>query len=286
MPEIGQSPDTGPRPVEVPKEYNKSRYEMIQLVGQSAALRRLDLRHRPDVERMWDIEHSPGWEKYFDPKPNTDQTAFLEETRSSNPRRTWKEDLEWLKKKCDEREGIFYAIVKGAPSTKGGNCSPLPTETGELQGWVYLYESEITETERAKLKIDGATQPAYEITYIRLPNGEKGLMQSGVSQVLWDIARMNGTSDLKNNSEAVAPSVLVFGAIEEGNDPSVALAESIGFRQIGKGLVHSEKTRVVDGKEITIPYSSDLYLVDWEAHERGIKAMAEKILFPDATKTT
>lgn len=248
--------------------YTKRKFEYMQVAGQPAGLRKFDMRHTTDVDRLWTIEQSSGYD-FFSTLPYTDKDTMVEEVHKQSPQRRWneREDLEWFLKNSNKREGIMYGVVKGDVASP----ADIHPETGEAQGWVFAYETEFTDEQTKQLGLsDKPETPYLELSYFKHPDGENGMMASGVAQVLYDIARMNGLSDIKSGSENVAPSVRVFAEIEDENPKSIALAEKVGFKKMG--VIDSTKTRMRGDEEVEEPYKTGVYEVDWKAHEAFLKS--------------
>jgi hypothetical protein len=255
-----------------PQIRTERKFATYHVMGENAALRKIDIDSPADIDNMWDIEQSKGMKEEL-VESNDDLCKTKGELRN------------WIRGKSynvvDPKLRHERSYVNVFAVTKSDRFPGEPHKEGwspEVEGWLRVDASSSTaggnEERHRYERVMGTTLPRTkdypspaELSYIRKPkNPDKTeehspkLMESAVRQMCHMIAAQDG--EVNRNfyePDGTKPKRIVMAFVRVGNEASRSVLEAAGFKLEKSGVVWDEKR---PNKK------SDMYVLDWDEYHR------------------
>ena len=259
--------------IDQPAIKTERKFATYHVLGENAALRKVNANNPKDIDAMWDIEQSDGMKKWII-ESDDDLCKTKGELRN------------WIRGKSDDvadrKERLERSYVKVYAVTKSDRFPGEPHDKGwtpEVEGWLRVDSSSpnVNDNQEALRykRVTGEELPEsenypspVEIAYIRKPKDPDrpeehapGLMESAVRQMCHMIAAQDAEiSGDFFETDGVKPKRIVMAFAQVGNTSSVKVLEAAGFVLKKSNVIWD--TDLPDKK-------SDMYVLDWDKyHER------------------
>ncbi len=266
--------------IDQPLLRTERRFATYHVLGEKAALRKIDINNPKDIDDMWDIEQSKGMRE--------------EVIESEDDLCKTKEELrDWIEEKSyddvDQKLRHKRSYVNVFAVTKSDRFPGEPHNEGwtpEVEGWLRVDASSSTaggnEERHRYERIIGTTLPRtkdypspVELSYIRKPKDPNKsdehnpkLMESAVRQMCHMIAAQDAEVDRNfYESDGTKPKRIVMAFVRVGNEASRSVLEAAGFRL--------EKSNVVwdEGRPNK---KSDIFVLDWDEYHKLMEANSKE----------
>lgn len=182
----------------LPKDRLYNRFSTYHLVGEEAGIKRIDIKDKDDVSKMWEIERSEGMLKWINEAPD-------DACKNKQELKDWIEGKSYddknPKKRHKKSNTKLYAITKN----DAGNIIPdsHSSRSQAIEGWVRVDGSSADVGEnlerRRYERIMKTTLPEsrdypspIELSYIKRPGGPPHLMPSAIRQICHMIITQDG----------------------------------------------------------------------------------------------
>lgn len=258
--------------IDQPAIRTERRFATYHVLGEKAALRKIDINSPKDIDGMWDVEQSKGMKEEL---IESDDDLCKTKGELRNWIRGKSYDVADNKLRHERSYVKVYAVTKsdrfpGERHNEGW--------TPDIEGWLRIDSSSSTaggdEERRRYERIMGTTLPntkdypsPAELSYIRKPKNpgkaeehSPKLMESAVRQMCHMIA----SQDAEVNSnfyepDGTKPKRIVMAFVRTGNEASRKVLEAAGFK--------IEKSNVI-WDEDRPNKKSDMYVLDWDEYHK------------------
>lgn len=272
--------------IDQPEIRTERRFATYHVLGEKAALRKIDINNPKDIDDMWDIEQSKGMKEEL---IESDDDLCKTKGELRNWIRGKSYDVADRKLRHERSYVKVYAVTKsdrfpGEPHSEGW--------TPGVEGWLRVDASSSTaggnEERRRYERVMGTTLPRtkdypspVELSYIRKPKDPNKseehnpkLMESAVRQMCHMIAAQD--AEVNRNfyePNGTKPKRIVMAFVRTGNEASRKVLEAAGFRMEKSNVIWDEKR---PNKK------SDMYVLDWDEYhklmEQNSKAGEEELM--------
>lgn len=272
--------------IDQPEIRTERRFATYHVLGEKAALRKIDINNPKDIDDMWDIEQSKGMKEEL---IESDDDLCKTKGELRNWIRGKSYDVADRKLRHERSYVKVYAVTKsdrfpGEPHSEGW--------TPGVEGWLRVDASSSTaggnEERHRYERVMGTTLPRtkdypspVELSYIRKPKDlnkseehNPKLMESAVRQMCHMIAAQD--AEVNRNfyePNGTKPKRIVMAFVRTGNEASRKVLESAGFRMEKFNVIWDEKR---PNKK------SDMYVLDWDEYhklmEQNSKAGEEELM--------
>jgi len=258
--------------IDQPAIKTERRFTTYHVLGEKAALRKIDINSSKDIDDMWDIEQSKGMKEEL---IESDDDLCKTKGELRNWIRGKSYDVADNKLRHERSYVKVYAVTKsdrfpGEPHSDGW--------TPEVEGWLRVDASSSTaggnEERHRYERVMGTTLPRakdypspVELSYIRKPKDPNKseehnpkLMESAVRQMCHMIAAQD--AEVNRNfyePDGTKPKRIVMAFVRVGNEASRNVLEAAGFRLEKSNVVWDE-----DGPN----KKSDMYILDWDEYHK------------------
>lgn len=272
--------------IDQPQIRTERKFATYHVLGERAAIRKIDINSPKDIDDMWDIEQSNGMKEEI---VESDSDICKTKGELRNWIRGKSDDVADRKLRHKRSYVKVYAVTKsdrfpGEPHSEGW--------TPEVEGWLRVDASSSTaggnEERHRYERVMGTTLPRskdypspVELVYIRKPKNpgksevySPKLMESAVRQMCHMIASQD--AEVNRNfyeTDGTKPKRIVMAFIRTGNEASKKVLEAAGFRL--------EKSNVIWDEDMPNK-KSDMYVLDWNEYhklmEQNSKAGEEELM--------
>jgi len=258
--------------IDQPQIRTERRFATYHVLGEKAALRKIDINNPKDIDDIWDIEQSEGMRKWII-QEESDLCKTKGELRNWIRGKSY--DVADRKLRHERSYVKVYAVTKsdrfpGEPHSEGW--------TPDVEGWLRVDSStpDVNENQEM-LRYERITEEKLpqsenypgplEISYIRKPKDPKKineyepkLMESALRQMCHMIAAQDAEANGNfYEPDGTKPKRIIMAFAQEGNDPTVKVLEAAGFVLKKSDVIWDTD---FPGKK------SNMYVLDWDIYHK------------------